>query len=497
MISFKIDTRGLEDKLDKLTSLDKGKIYEGVGAIIEKHVVRKIDELGIVDTGAFKASVSYTVHHDHVMINDGVHYGCVFGAHVQIHCEKNKHKTIGQVEVGDRVLTQDGNYNKVIGTRRFLATEKPELVEIVVEYRKDRVHTLTLTQDHKVMVQRDKCSFWVEAKELKEGDGVFSPNKINYNTQRGNWIKHNCKECGISFEMRENDLKYRPGIFCSRKCQLSTYNGKGNPNFGNKLNDETKKQLSKIHKDRLLKNPEKHPSRIVNKKGFRTRPEKEIKEWLDSINMVYSEQKSIQELVVDFFIEDLKLIIEADGAYWHSNQDIDIQRDKRLLEEYPDFKIIHIHFTDKRFSKDIDPTPLPNVFYIQCNDSMNSFVDLTQFTPKKILSVRNYEYKNNSKNKGQKGTYLYDLMIEDMHSFVASGILIANSHLEYGTRPHVITPKDKKALSFTWSKAGGKVAFTKVIHPGTQAYAPFRKGLISSQVEITQFVRQSIIGIAK
>lgn len=92
MISFKIDTKGLEDKLDKLTRIDKERIYGGVGAIIEKNVVRKIDELGIVDSGTFKASVSHTVHHDYVMIHDGVKYGAglEFGTRPHVITPKNK-----------------------------------------------------------------------------------------------------------------------------------------------------------------------------------------------------------------------------------------------------------------------------------------------------------------------------------------------------------------------------------------------------------------------
>lgn len=39
---------------------------------------------------------------------------------------------------------------------------------------------------------------------------------------------------------------------------------------------------------------------------------------------------------------------------------------------------------------------------------------------------------------------------------------------EKGTRPHVIRPRTKKALSFHWPKAGGRVTLAKVNHPGTK-----------------------------
>ncbi len=75
MIKFDIDTRDLDDKLERITAVDKRKIHEGIGMIIEKNVVFKIDQLGLVDLGAFKGSVTYTVGPDNVIIHDGVDYG--------------------------------------------------------------------------------------------------------------------------------------------------------------------------------------------------------------------------------------------------------------------------------------------------------------------------------------------------------------------------------------------------------------------------------------
>ena len=37
-----------------------------------------------------------------------------------------------------------------------------------------------------------------------------------------------------------------------------------------------------------------------------------------------------------------------------------------------------------------------------------------------------------------------------------------------GTRPHVIRPKTKKALSFYWPKIGGQAVFRSVNHPGNK-----------------------------
>lgn len=66
-------------------------------------------------------------------------------------------------------------------------------------------------------------------------------------------------------------------------------------------------------------------------------------------------------------------------------------------------------------------------------------------------------------------------------------------HLEYGTRPHVIRPKTKKALFWEGAEHPVKV----VHHPGTKEYAPFRKGLLGSQSEVVEYVKNKIIEYAK
>lgn len=42
------------------------------------------------------------------------------------------------------------------------------------------------------------------------------------------------------------------------------------------------------------------------------------------------------------------------------------------------------------------------------------------------------------------------------------------SWTDQGTRPHIIRPRTKKALAFNWPKAGGKVVFRAVHHPGNK-----------------------------
>ena len=90
MMTFNIDTSDLDIKLDRISKINKKRIHEGIGIIIESHVVRKIDEMGLVDTGAFKGSISHKTKTDHVLIHDGVHYGIHLEYGTRAHTAKNK-----------------------------------------------------------------------------------------------------------------------------------------------------------------------------------------------------------------------------------------------------------------------------------------------------------------------------------------------------------------------------------------------------------------------
>lgn len=61
---------------------------------------------------------------------------------------------------------------------------------------------------------------------------------------------------------------------------------------------------------------------------------------------------------------------------------------------------------------------------------------------------------------------------------VRAEAVIDVTYAEYvtgGTRPHVIRPRTKSALSFYWPKAGGVVTLKSVNHPGTKANEFFQR----------------------
>lgn len=79
--------------------------------------------------------------------------------------------------------------------------------------------------------------------------------------------------------------------------------------------------------------------------------------------------------------------------------------------------------------------------------------------------------------------------IADENSAVIQSFLHYAPHIEYGTRPHVIRPKTKKALS--WKGAIHPVR--KVNHPGTKARFPFTRGVVKSKVDVAKFSESFIM----
>lgn len=60
------------------------------------------------------------------------------------------------------------------------------------------------------------------------------------------------------------------------------------------------------------------------------------------------------------------------------------------------------------------------------------------------------------------------------------------AYVEFGTPPHEIRPKDKKALAF---QIGGKTIITKVVHhPGTQGIPFMRGAMISKKREVKEIL---------
>ena len=379
-----------------------------------------------VDTGRLRSSINVTTKGNTIIVTM-VDYACVLGGKTNITTDKGS-KLMCNIREGDMVLTQDGTYQKVIKTISYPAKQSPNMIEVETEYRKDRNHKLKLTQDHKVLVFKNNCFFWKEAGKLDYDDMLMTRIKNNkYLYFKKDEEKHElieCLNCSKLFDVYKKSKKRK---YCSYKCRYEHWRNGNNPHIGLKRSLESRKKMSESAIKKFKEKPELHPNRIMNKKGYQTDVEKQVEKWLKSKNVLYKKQFKIGGYFADFYIPESNEVIECDGAYWHKDQNKDIERDKKLLKIIPNLKILHLHFTDKRFSKIINNAPIKNVKYVQVNPSMESYCCLETFKPVKIKKLRKFVYpKQNNGN-------LYDLSVENVHSYYANGILVSNCFVEFGT----------------------------------------------------------------
>jgi very-short-patch-repair endonuclease len=139
-----------------------------------------------------------------------------------------------------------------------------------------------------------------------------SPNNPNY---RGGKVDCICMFCGSPFQMLASRMKGRRGKFCSGTCR----------------------------------------SRYTVKKqgGMVSSIEIAVKKVLDSLGENYHHQHRIGKFLVDFYLPDRNLVIEADGDYWHSlerNRKNDIKKDQYMKESQ--INLVRLKESDIRHSCD-------------------------------------------------------------------------------------------------------------------------------------------------
>jgi len=149
-------------------------------------------------------------------------------------------------------------------------------------------------------------------------------------------------------------------------------------------------------------------------------------------------------------------------------------------------------FYDNRYSSaNIDVNPIKNVFYIVCNPHTNSFCNLDVFKPVNIISINKWKYKRSKNPKACKIACVYDLSIEGIHSYVASGIVVSNSYQEYGTKPHFVSARNMG----NWPKRHG-------LKPGPvfvsgKALKYLGRALETSREKIKELIESALEAIAR
>ena len=88
--------------------------------------------------------------------------GC-FTADSLVHTD-NGLKSIKDVQIGDKVITKDGKFEKVYNTMEY------DIEEEMIQINNGIGYKSICTLDHKILIYRDGKEQWVEAQYLKGGD---------------------------------------------------------------------------------------------------------------------------------------------------------------------------------------------------------------------------------------------------------------------------------------------------------------------------------------
>jgi len=153
-------------------------------------------------------------------------------------------------------------------------------------------------------------------------------------------INKNCQICGKEFLSPFGRVSEGNGKFCSKQCyakHLTTIHGENHPNWKPKI-DVNCHNCGKEFEVHHYKTKSGHNlfcsqncagAYNFNKMiTYNTSIEITVEEILKTLNVNYETQKIIGHFIVDFYLSDYNLIIEADGDYWH-NLKKGIDQDKR------------------------------------------------------------------------------------------------------------------------------------------------------------------------
>ena len=141
--------------------------------------------------------------------------------------------------------------------------------------------------------------------------------------------------CGCGELLNQYDARNRVRRFVKGHAQRCF-------RYGRNHSEDTKARISKIKK----KQAESIPSEVFRRRGLKgleaqwnnkgpTGIERKLYKKLEELGLEFRRQAKIAGWLVDAYIPDLNLVIEADGDYWHSLPEV-IKRDQLKVDKLKD-----------------------------------------------------------------------------------------------------------------------------------------------------------------
>ena len=403
-----------------------------------------------------------------------VHPQCFIDPQIPIYTSKGW-KPIGNIQVGDLVLTHRHRFRKVDALVRQ-KQNKPDMVKL--KFRGD-LH-LSMTANHPVLVTKPGFSLsrWIEAKYCTPGMYV----KVLGNTCKrcGKPIPYFRKYCSrtclskditdkqwsdpnhrklISRKAHEQLIReydqgtrdrYKSTQHANQKIRKMVKEGtfgtwmdkaffekirqvtntpehrknssermkRHNPMFDPSIRRKATQSLIKLYRE----NPERRLNARMakyRKSGRMTDIERTMASILDSLGVNYVFQYPILRYDVDFAIPNLKIAIECDGEYWHRDKEADQRRQEKIEAE----GWTVLRYTDSIIYKAADMIE-EELSRVLCNHTGQYLTVAWE-----IEKVEHYKAKRN--------TTTYNFSVEEDESYMAKGVVVHNCRciaLPYNSR---------------------------------------------------------------
>jgi len=184
-----------------------------------------------------------------------------------------------------------------------------------------------------ILVGRKKGSRLSESHRMKVSKSLIgNRRRLGYETSEVTKEKIRLATKGISKPM---SLEHRLALRVSHRtgavseCRLAAVRRfTSNPDY--------RARMSEIVKERYRKHPEKHPNRILARRGRISYNQKKLHEEICKfgypVKLEYSVRTRRSTRYIDIAIPELNWGFESDSKYWHKNPRKDLLRDLELVE---------------------------------------------------------------------------------------------------------------------------------------------------------------------
>ena len=345
------------------------------------HVEGEAKENAPVDTGRLRASITHEVKENTARVGTNVKYACVYNAKTPVYDPIDKTSYgIGHYK-SDYVLSKDGKTHKIEKKHKFYQ-KNLSLVEIICHSRRQ---PLIVTDNHLILILRDNNLMWAQAKDLIKTDMVFTKRSHNAVTDNSNQKEFICV-CGKTFFINNSILKYKSPKYCSLDCRHKY--GPHDQNTG--MRWKLSKEFCKKYRNGA-NNPQWKGG--ISKLPYDWRFNKQLKEKIKQRDNNCCQICKVNNNIIIHHKDSNKMNSDENNLITLCNR-------------------CHAYVTHGK---------------LECELPV---VNLDIFKP---ITIKNIKYISKKRCGKLNIGFIYDFSVKNENSFYVGGILVHNSHVEFGT----------------------------------------------------------------